>query len=86
MAGSYSSLMVEFKKNIKRFQAFNEQPRVFESQASQGTNYYLSLGGIWGVPFYVSISMNVLFSLIKKNVILVVEFVRGLLDFWLCLM
>ena len=82
MAGSYSSLMVEFKKNIKRFQAFHEQPRVFRSQALQGTNYYLSMVGIWEVKFYVFISMNVLFSLIKKNVILVVEIVRGLLDFW----
>ena len=77
--------MVEFKKNIKRFQAFHEQPRVFGSQASQGTNYYLSMVGIWGVSFFVFISMNVLFSL-KKNVILVVVFVSGFLEFWLCLM
>ena len=84
MADSCTSLMVEFKKAITRFEAFHELPRNFGSQASQGTTYYLSMVGIWGVLFYVFISMKVLFSLIKKDVILVVEFEGSFLDFWLC--
>ena len=46
MADLCSSLMVEFKKTIQGLEVFHEQPRVFGSQASQGTNYYLLMLGI----------------------------------------